>query len=472
LGELRPARAPRNNVLSIVTPGKQAADEGCQQGRSIVRTDHLGLQVSSGTDKSLAGYERALNLFHGYYGNPLAVIDEALAADPELLAGLALRAGLLVTSSEKRAVPELRSTVERGEALIARGAGTLRERAHIAAARAWLDERFADATDRYNQIALEHPRDMLAVQVSHLHNFFLGRATWLRDHVAHALPHHDPGEASHGYLLGMLAFGLEECGEYARAEESGRRALAQNRRDPWAVHAVAHCLEMQGRSAEGIVWMESRMQDWAPDNMFAVHNFWHTAVFHLDQGNRDHVLELYDRHIGGGSEVILNMVDASSLLWRLELSGLDVKARFSELAATYRRVQEEGYYAFNDFHALMAYAGAGAEDDVARVLEGLQRAGSGSGTNGSFAREVALPASRGFAAYARGDYAAAVDALFGVGAIAQRFGGSHAQRDVLDWTLVIAAQRAHRVELARGLMQARLARKKAGDAPVPRVLAA
>lgn len=431
----------------------------------MTRTDHLGLQVSSGNAQSLARYEQALTLFHGYFGNPLAIVDEALAEDPEFLAGHALRAGLLATSSERRALPELRGTLERAEALIARGAGNARERAHIAAARAWLDGDFAAATTRYNRLALEQPRDMLALQLAHLCNFYLGRASWLRDHTAAALPHHAKDEPSRGYLLGMLAFGLEECGEYARAEEAGRSALERNRRDPWAVHAVAHCFEMQGRSADGILWMESREADWSQDNAIAVHNFWHTALFYLDLGERERVLELYDRNVrGSASEVMLDLVDASALLWRLELAGFDVKARFQELAAAFRRVEEEGHYAFNDLHALMAYAGAGALRDVERVLRGLERASSEPGTNAVLAREVGLPASRGFAAFAVGDYASAVDSLFAVRPFAHSFGGSHAQRDVLDATLVVAAQRAGQLELARALIESRVARKPSSPA--------
>ena len=191
------------------------------------RRDHLGLPVTGGSGRAVAGYEQALTLFHGFYGNPLAVIDAVLADDPEFLAGHALRAGLLVTSTEKRAVPELQGTVERAEALIARGAGNARERAHIAAARAWLDGEFGAAADRYNRLAIEQPRDMLAQQVAHLCNFLFGRATWLRDHVAAVLPQHDPAEPSHGYLLGMLAFGLEECGEFHMAGVLSGREFIQ-----------------------------------------------------------------------------------------------------------------------------------------------------------------------------------------------------------------------------------------------------
>jgi hypothetical protein len=170
--------------------------------------DHQGLEVSAGTPDSLERYAEAVRLLHGYYGNPLAIVDAALADDPEFLAGHALRAGLMVTTSERRAVPELRRSVEAGEALIARGRGNERERAQIAAARAWLDGDFGRATDRYNRLALEHPRDGLTVQLAHLCNFYLGRSTWLRDHVAAVIPHHDGSSPLYGYLHGMLAFGL------------------------------------------------------------------------------------------------------------------------------------------------------------------------------------------------------------------------------------------------------------------------
>src|SRR5262245_45670018 len=125
---------------------------GRQQEATVSTRDHRGLSLSSGTPRSVDRYERALGLLQIYSGNPLGVIDEALAEEPDFIAGYALRAGLFVTSSERRAVPELQSSVEAGEALIARGRGNERERAQLAAARAWLDGDFERATDRYNRI--------------------------------------------------------------------------------------------------------------------------------------------------------------------------------------------------------------------------------------------------------------------------------------------------------------------------------
>lgn len=423
--------------------------------------DQRGLALSCERRESVDAFERALRLLQAYDLDPLATIDAALAEDPGFLMGHAFRAGLLVVSSERRATAELERSVLAAEALCERGLGTERERAHVAAARAWLDGDFSGAALRYNRLSLEHPRDALALQLAHLLNFYLGRSTWLRDHVAAALPHYSPRDPGYGYVLGMLAFGLEECNELARAEATAERALQHESHDPWAIHALAHCAEMQGRVAQGIRVYETRRGDWALEsNFFAIHNWWHLALFHLDRGEDARVLALYDERIRASrSEVVLDLVDASALLWRLELCGIDPAARWQELADTWRRVEEEGYYAFNDLHALLAYAGARRPEDVRRVLAGLERAARGQGTNAELTRDVGLPACRALAAFAEGDHRAAMEGLTDVRPIAARFGGSNAQRDLLDWTLAEAALRAGDVAFARGLIEARRARK-------------
>src|SRR3546814_6792939 len=123
----------------------------------------------------------------------------------------------------------------------------------------------------------------------------------LRDRVAQVLPHWDRSTPGFGYVLGMHAFGLEETNHYGRAEESGRRAVAINPRDPWAVHAVTHVMEMQGRLDEGIDRLSSRAHDWAPGNAFAFHNWWHLGLSHLDRGEIDRVSGPYGERLRPGA---------------------------------------------------------------------------------------------------------------------------------------------------------------------------
>jgi tetratricopeptide (TPR) repeat protein len=356
--------------------------------------------------------------------------------------------------TERSMEPALRTAVEAGEAL-ARGANE-REWMHLAAARAWLDGDYDRAVDRYARIAAEHPRDLLAVQVAHLGDFMVGRQTGLRDHVAQVLHAWDAATPGYGYVLGMYAFGLEETGDHARAEEAGRRAVELDPRDAWASHAVAHVMEMEARIDDGIEWLGRTSGGWDQDNTFVFHNFWHLALYHLDAGDVDQALALYDRRIRPQrSDVALEMVDAAALLWRAHLRGHDVGKRFEPLAEDWARRIGDGYYAFNDAHAMMALLGAGRTDDAGRLLDGLERHAEGAGTNARMVREVGLPLCRALRAFARGDHRACVDGILAIRDHAIRFGGSNAQRDVLSLTALEAALRGGLAAVARALASER-----------------
>jgi tetratricopeptide (TPR) repeat protein len=420
--------------------------------------DSRGLAVSSTNTASLEQLERATTLSASYYMDPLATIDAALVADPDFVAGHCLRAALAVMSTERGALPMLEESVAAIEAAGARA--NQRERMHAAAARAWLDGDFERSLRSYGDIVVAYPRDLVALQTAHIGDFLLGHSTMLRDRIAQVLPQWNRDVPGFGYVLGMHAFGLEETGLYARAEETGRRALDLNPRDPWAVHAVAHVLEMQGRIAEGIEWLESRATDWAPDNGFSFHNWWHLALHYLDLGDHAKVLELYDTKIRPvQNPVSLEMVDASAMLWRLALRGVDVGSRWEPLAATWSPSACDGFYAFNGVHALMALVGASRWDEIDAVIRSLSVAAGGAGTNAMMSREVGLPLARALAAFGRGRYGEAVDGLLRVRPYANRFGGSHAQRDVIHLTALEAATRAGDRGLARALATQRQAQK-------------
>jgi tetratricopeptide (TPR) repeat protein len=421
--------------------------------------DSRGLAVSSHNRASLDRYERAVELTASYFVDPLAAIDATLADDPGFAAGHALRAALGVMSSERGATPLIQSSVEAIEALGNRAND--RERAHAAAARRWLEGDFAGSLASYGAIAVEYPRDLVALQTAHVADFFLGQSTMLRDRIAQALPAWDRDVPGYGYVLGMHSFGLEVTALYDRAEDTGRRALELNPRDPWAVHAVVHVMEMQGRYRDGIDCLTTRAQDWSVDNAFAFHNWWHLALYHLDLGEHERVLELYDTRIRPvQTPVALEMVDATALLWRLALRGVDVGTRFEPLAAAWRPIANEGFYAFNDCHATMALVGAKDFAAADSVVTSLERAARESGTNAMMSREVGAPFARAIVAFGRGDYETAIPLLTAIRPHANRFGGSHAQRDIVHLTLVEAALRAGQLSLARALVAERTELKR------------
>lgn len=421
--------------------------------------DVRGLEVSASSREAIDSFERALAMLQTYSGDPIAAIDEAIAADPDFVLAHCFKAHVLNLATERTPEPTIRAAIETAERLASRA--TQRERSHLAAARAWLDGDFGRSLDAFERVLNDHPRDALALQAAHIGDFFTGRSAELRERVARRLHAWDAGIPGFGVVLGMYAFGLEENGEYRRAEEMGRRAVELQRRDCWAIHAVAHVMEMQGRQRDGAQWLTERTADWATDNFFQVHNWWHLALFQLDLGRADEVLRLYDESVRANrSKVVLDMIDAAALLWRLKLAGVEAgAARWAELAEAWAPLAEDGIYAFNDAHAMMAFVGAGREAEQEALLGAMTRAAAGRGSNAAMTREVGLPVARALQAFGRERWGETVDLLNPIRGRLSLFGGSHAQRDLFQQTLLEAALRAGRTELARTLADERIAAK-------------
>ncbi len=397
--------------------------------------------------------------FHIYQADPIAEIDALLAEQPDCVMGHALRAGILATTTDKAFDGELQPTLAAAERLAPRA--NAREQAYVAAARRWADGDLAAATETWAGIAIAHPTDLLAVQFAQLGDFFLGQSQMLRDRVARVLPRWSRDMPGYGYLLGMHAFGLEECGDYARAEAAGREALALDQRDGWAAHAVAHVMEMQGRPAEGADFMRSTAPGWSPESLFAYHNWWHLALFCIDQGDIAGALRLFDERVSaGGFGQALEAIDGSALLWRLWVLGHDVGDRWSLLSQPWTARASHGIYAFNDVHAMMTFVATGDRAAQRDTIATLERAAAGQGTNAMMSRDVGLPLARGLVAFGQGDYAGVVRHILPARGIANRFGGSHAQRDVLSWTLCEAAIRAGDAPMAEAMVAERLLAKE------------
>jgi hypothetical protein len=217
---------------------------------------------------------------------------------------------------------------------------------------------------------------------------------------------------------------------------------------------------MTNRIADGQQWLATRAEDWSPDNFLAVHNWWHLALYYFDEQRWDRVLELYDTRVrGSDSTVIMDMIDASALLWRLKLHDVDVGDRWQRMADVWEPRIEDAWYSFNDTHAMMAFAGAGRTELARRLLAVMEREAQQPTDNGMMTRSVGLPVARALLACAEGRYAEAVELLAPVKALAARAGGSHAQRDLLAQTLACAAEKSGRTRLARSLLNERLALK-------------
>lgn len=419
-------------------------------------TDRQGNTLSGANAEALDLYSRAVEAFNLYRGDPVALLDQAIEAAPDFAMARILRAYLFALATEPEAARAARDDVAAVRAFRLNE----REASHVAALDQLLAGEWSAAAltlDRHN---MRYRHDLLALQVGHLADFYRANARDLRDRIARVLPKWSADIPGYSIVLGFYAFGLEETGAYAQAEATGRDALDREPLDCWAHHAVAHVMEMQGRAEDGIGWMIAREPHWSGDgNFFQVHNWWHRALCHLDLGQTEAALALYDGPIRQGtSAMALDMVDASALLWRLQLTGQDVGNRWQELARAWDSHADGRLYPFNDWHAVMAYLGAGRGDQVERLLATL-RSGEASREASVWAKQIGLPLVEGFQAFWQGDYGTTVERLHPARFIANAFGGSHAQRDIIDWTLTEAALRGGYRDLAEGLAHERLASK-------------
>ncbi|MCW7540431.1 tetratricopeptide repeat protein [Aquabacterium sp. A7-Y] len=407
-------------------------------------TDH---ELSGCNTKALDLLERGQHELRCFSGDPVATVDAALAASPELVMGHVLRAWLHLLGTEAAALPVARDACATALAL----PHNEREAYHLRAIELLCNGQWRGAARTLEDLSVDCPRDALALQVGQQLDFFTGDSRMLRDRIARAFPEWSPSLPGYHAVLGMYAFGLEETGDYPRAERLGREAVALEAADAWAQHAVAHVMEMQGRRDEGIAWMRGNPA-WQRDSFLAVHNWWHLALYHLEQGDHDAVLEIFDGPIDGHQPtLVMELLDGCALLWRLQLRGVDVGTRWQSLAERWAPAAASGNYAFNDLHAAMAFACAGREDAVNTLLRTQAEALQRDDDNAGFLREVGAPATQAVLAFVAGQPARTVELLRPIRHRAHRFGGSHAQRDLLDQTLIAAARSSGQAALARAL---------------------
>ena len=417
--------------------------------------DSRGIALSNASAAAVAALDACLEDCLAFRGDPVARMDAVLDEHPDFIMGHCFKAGLLTQSMETRIYRDMVASVEAAERLAARA--NEREQRHIAAVRAWIDGDFFAAVQHWEEVLTQQPFDLLALQLIHLTDVLLGDVVGQRDCVARVFPLWDESVPGYEFVLGFYAFGLEENRDFAQAEECGRRALAMRPGHPYAIHAVAHVLEMQGRQSGGVWFMNSRQDDWARSN-FRNHLWWHLSLFHLDLGQVERVLEIYDQELRGpgNSGDKYEELDSAALLWRLKLLDIDTGTRWHELADKWVESAEDTLYAFNDVHAMMTFVADERREAEASLLNANERYIDHAGdANVAMSREIGVPFCRALQDFGRGRYGDCVERLLPVRYRTHRLGGSFAQRDIIGLTLLEAALRARRFELALALANER-----------------
>ncbi|MDZ4134640.1 MAG: tetratricopeptide repeat protein, partial [Paracoccaceae bacterium] len=321
---------------------------------------------------------------------------------------------------------------------------SMREQAFVAALEAWMQGSPRGAIAQMERILETNPQDSMAMKIGHAIRFMLRDSVGMRMSLERILPTYAPDHPARGYLLGCHAFALEETGDYAKAETAGRIGLALAPDDAWGLHAVAHVFDMTGNAEGGLKWLTGREGAWAHCNNFRYHVWWHKAILHLDRGQTEQVLDLYDTQIRQDrTDDYRDISNATSLLSRLELEGVNVGDRWEELADICERRTEDACLVFADLHYLLALVGGNRDDAITRMMARMRRsAAEGRCEMAALASHPGIAAASGLEAFGEGDYRMAYLNLANARRAMPGIGGSHAQRDVFERLTIDAAIRA------------------------------
>jgi tetratricopeptide (TPR) repeat protein len=416
--------------------------------------DAQGHHLSGATAASVTAYDQAVRAFNLVHGDAVGLFDAARQAAPDFAMAHLGKAWVFAVANDPVLMTQAKALVETARALTLNE----RERAHLAALSHLEQGARAAAVAVLDRHLMHYPFDLVAHQGAALGDGFLGRFHQVRDRSARALPQWSKDRPGYGSLLAFHAFGLEEAGDYARAEDESREAAELEPLSFWPHHTVAHVMEMTGRPEDGLGWMAAREALWStPGHMNQVHIWWHKSLFHLELGQYEAALALYDGPIRTTQRPLcLSLTNASALLWRLDTLGYDIGERWRELADLWAGRADGKCLVFGDIHAAMAELRSGQEARVEQRLAAMRETAASGAEAAGLYRTVGIPVVEGLTAFHRSAYDQAVEALLPVRFDLWQIGGSHAQRDVVDWTLTEAALRAGQRDVALSLAYERL----------------
>ena len=390
-------------------------------------------------------------------------LADCLNAAPDFALGHAAKGLFCMLGGQRELVETARVALEAAKASSEATPVSLREAAFIQALQHWLDGSLSKATLCLEEQLRATPTDTLASKMSHAMRFLVGDAQGMRSAIEKVLPAYGDEDRGIGFIEGCYAFALEETGCYQQAERTGRRAMTRNRDDAWGLHAVSHVHEMTVNPQAGLDWLEAREGSWAHCLNFRYHVWWHKALIHLDLGQYDRVLDLYDAEIRREkTDDYRDIANATSLLSRLEADGIAVGDRWEELADLGEKRAEDGASVFADLHYMLALVADNRGDAISRLMTRMETdAGRRKSELERIMAQPGLSAAKGLDALGHGDAAQAFAHLCHARRDMDLVGGSRAQRDVFERLTIDAGIRAGLFEDAQNILMERT-RRRAG----------
>lgn len=418
-----------------------------------------GIAYSADSSTAVDAFEIFVSTYLGFRPDTMDRLNDVLAIDPDMpMAHVAKGCLLKLVGSRVSTAQAAAVVANAGDRL---NDGTERERLHADALRKWISGDMDGATACWERILLLAPTDALALRLAHFTHFYSGDGRRIRDSVARVLPDWSADHRNFGFVQGMYAFGLEESREYTEAEKWGRAAVERNPADAWSVHSVAHVLEMTGRAEEGIGFVNRHEAAWSTVNNFRFHLFWHRCLYHLEMGQFDEALALYDTELESAHEnaYYLDICNSSSLLWRLECWGVDVGDRWAGVRALAEEHVEDDDLIFVTLHYLMAMLSHGDQAGADEMIGRIAKWAEAETTQGAVTRDIGLTVAQALADHRAGRYSDCVNRMIGARYRMDALGGSMAQRDVFEMIMFDAARRSGDGSLTRRLLRERAARK-------------
>ena len=416
--------------------------------------DAQGHHLSGATTASAVAYDEAVRAFNLVYGDAIGLFDAARQPAPDFAMAHLGKAWVFTVANDPVLRTQAQALVETAQSLPLNE----REQAHLTALTHLCQGARAAAVGVLDRHLMRYPFDLVAHQGAALTDGFLGRFHLVRDRTARALPLWSRDLPGYGTMLALHGFGLEEAGDYARAEEESRSAAELEPLSFWPHHTVAHVMEMTGRPEDGLGWMTAREALWSSaGHVNQVHIWWHKALFHIELGQYEAALALYDGPLRATQRrIALSLTNGSALLWRLDALGYDIGDRWRELATLWEGHADGKCLVFADIHAAMAELGSDQGAAVEQRLAAMRQTAASAAEAADLYRQVGIPVVEGLAEFRRGAYGKAVELLLQVRFDLWQIGGSHAQRDIVSWTLTEAAIRAGQRDVALSLAHERL----------------
>ncbi|MDE2515029.1 MAG: hypothetical protein KGL12_03285 [Rhodospirillales bacterium] len=424
----------------------------------MTHQDRFGLALSTASAEAAQAWQRGTDRMLCFWPGMVADFDAAIAADADFALAYAGRARARMMQG---AMEPARADCTRAEALVLRN-GDAREQSHVAI----LARMLAGQAQAALRATLSHldlwPRDALVFSYA-LGAFGLFAFSGMADHDQARLglcARHARHYGEDWWFLVAEGWSRTEAGDPRGGLAETERGFALRPENAHAIHALSHALFEQGAMAEAEARIAAFLPGYAPDALLYGHVSWHLALSLLDRGDVAGTLALYAARLAPGvsaSPPLNQISDGAALLWRLHLAGVTIpQALWRDLSAYATPRFPPGGNGFTELHmAILLAAGGEIAALEARIAAAEARVQAG----GLPAGPVVTALARAFADFAEERYAAAARRLAVCAAETVRLGGSHAQREIVEDTCLIAHMRAGEAEAARAMLHARLARR-------------